>query len=192
MNLQEDPDFVKLSEFPLYEVSKVGVIRLAGHNRIIAPSINKGGEAYVHLRSSDPAVKKRTTRSLGKLIAETFLGPPQDIEGQAVVLFKDGNKANCNLSNLVWRPRWFAPVYYKAIEDPHYAKHFVYLKHKATGHIFETRREAAIFVGEHPNLLDSQNIYISKPYTNPEDNPWELMQTLPSYVMDNDFWGDHL
>lgn len=42
-------------------------------------------------------------RVVGRVIAETFIGPPP--EGKPFVLYRDGNKYNCSLSNLYYASR---------------------------------------------------------------------------------------
>src|ERR1035437_7091866 len=47
------------------------------------------------------------TRSVALLVAETFLpDPPRDDFTTPIQL--DGDRSNCRVDNLMWRPRWFA------------------------------------------------------------------------------------
>jgi hypothetical protein len=47
-------------------------------------------------------------RSLAKLICETFVPIPKQAVPFTTPIHLNGNSADCQASNLLWRPRWFA------------------------------------------------------------------------------------
>lgn len=46
------------------------------------------------------------SRSLPLLVARVFI--PQDLEAFDTPIHLDGDKMNCSVDNLMWRPRWFS------------------------------------------------------------------------------------
>jgi len=107
--------------YPGYSASTYGRVRNDKRLHVLTP---------VALRDARPFVKlyvgpTQVTRSLSKLVCETFI-PPN--EGWDTSIHLDGNLWNCKVENLDWRPRWFAikhaqqfrrrlPEYKKAVRE---------------------------------------------------------------------------
>lgn len=51
-------------------------------------------------------------RAVPLLVAKTFLPSPER-EDFTTPIHLDANRCNCNVENLMWRPRWFAVAFHK-------------------------------------------------------------------------------
>ena len=93
-----------------YYINKNGDVKSTkGNNeRILKQKVAKNGYHTVNL-TQRIGRKTSVTVPVHKLVALAFLGtpptPPGRTKGCSVVKFKDGNKANCDLSNLRWSKR---------------------------------------------------------------------------------------
>lgn len=83
----------EISEYPTYEVSSLGRVRIKKNKKIRKYGTNKQKVAFVILYSL--GVPK--CKAVHRLVAETFLGPVPDGH---IVKHKDGNTANNELDNL--------------------------------------------------------------------------------------------
>jgi hypothetical protein len=54
---------------------------------------------------------KQEVRSLARIVAHVYLGPPDQIFDTPIHL--DGDRTNCSVDNLMWRPRWYAVRYHQ-------------------------------------------------------------------------------
>lgn len=97
-----------LPEFPGYMVSSLGNIYNSRTKRNRKPTINQQGIAAVTFSVHGGLY----TRSIALLVANAFV-PFSDNYHYDTPLHKDGDRANCQASNLVWRPRWFARRYHR-------------------------------------------------------------------------------
>lgn len=105
--------------YPQYHVSSLGrvskVLDANGATRIVPISINQKGHRFVPLRT---ATGKMNQRVVNKLVATSFL-KPEDRHIMQSVIHLDGDRGNLRVENLCWRPRWFAPKFFKQFTIPH-------------------------------------------------------------------------
>lgn len=98
-------DWVPIQGFPGYSVSTLGQVRRDSSGRILRIKVNQYGVPYVGLmREWD-----QRQRSLGLIVARAFIPNSSDIFDTPINL--DGDRFNCAVDNLMWRPRWFAVKY---------------------------------------------------------------------------------
>ena len=84
------------------------------------------------------------TQSVAVIVAQAFL--PEHPEHFDTVIHLDGDKQNCHLDNLMWRPRWFAREYHRQL------KHDLELFYAAfedirSGELFDSSLDAAARYG---------------------------------------------
>jgi hypothetical protein len=97
----------EIIEFPGYSVSDTGMVRNDVTGLILRHSPNTRGIATVGLVKSRGVQFKR---SVSVLVADAFITAARSIEFDTPIHL-DGNKMNCHVNNLAWRPRWFALEY---------------------------------------------------------------------------------
>lgn len=95
--------------FERYEVSNLGRVINLGRDRILSPSINRQGISKVTMFDENGAA---TSKSVALLVAQAFLEPHPRLAFDSVIQL-DGDRTNCNVENLMRRPRWFAMQYHK-------------------------------------------------------------------------------
>lgn len=88
-------DWVKINEFPNYEISNSGSIKNVRTGHILKPSISKRGYPVVNLYKNG----KGHLKTVHLLFAKAFLPNPLKL---TQINHIDGNKSNFNLSNLEW------------------------------------------------------------------------------------------
>lgn len=145
-----EAEWCPLWEFPGYWISNTGLVRHIDRQYPVATHINNTGSVYVSLWRDN----KAHNRTLPLLVASTFLEAPQfDTFDTPINL--DGDRRNNNVSNLAWRPNWFARRYRQQFKNNKrgYKIPVVLLD---TGERFPTSWEAAIKYG----LID-QDILIA-------------------------------
>jgi hypothetical protein len=98
-------EWTPVEGFPDYSVNPLGQVRKDASGRLLVPRVNQYGVPYVGLMREGVQV----IRSLPRLVAKTFLSPQSPIFDTPINL--DGDRLNCAVANLAWRPRWYA-VYY--------------------------------------------------------------------------------
>lgn len=99
--------WLEIPDFPGYSVSDSGLVRNENDGRILARGVNQSGLAYVCLYRRKQQYKK----GLALLVADAFLNRPTYVhhrETFTTPINLDGNRLNNDVSNLMWRPRWFA------------------------------------------------------------------------------------
>lgn len=104
-----------IREFPMYSINEEGRIRNDNTGRILRQSINEQGILYVGLTSSQDGQQYK--RSVAHMVAKTFLGKPLPIWFNTPIHL-DGNRLNCRIDNLMWRPRPFAVRYHQQFDHP--------------------------------------------------------------------------
>lgn len=104
--------WMRVQDFPKYEVSFEGVIRNISTGRRMAQNPNQFGDLTVGLSRNG----KQYTRSVKVIVAKAFV-PGQDMKFNTAMLL-DGNKNNVHSANIVWRPRWLAWEYTHQFENP--------------------------------------------------------------------------
>lgn len=100
-----DEEWRVIEEFPNYLISDHGQVMNKETGRFIKESITRSRIVKVGLVGGD----RQYTRSLTKLVAETFVSGRSDVFNTPIQL--DGDPRNNYADNLVWRPRWFAWKY---------------------------------------------------------------------------------
>lgn len=132
-----------IESFPDYEVNPRGEIkrtnRRQGQPEIKGTRLNHGGDLIIDLNRDD----KRHTRKVSLLVAQAFLGEPESDAFNSVI-HKDGDKTNCHVSNLVWRPRWFVVEYNRMFLTKPYN---VSVEIVETGEVFGTLRDLCVKYG---------------------------------------------
>lgn len=98
--------WLTIIEFPNYSVSEDGQIRNDREDRLMSISPNTRGIATVGLADRG----KTCRRSVSVLVAEAFITTARSLEFNTPIHL-DGDKLNCRVDNLAWRPRWFALEY---------------------------------------------------------------------------------
>ena len=126
-----------IREFPGYEVSYTGLVYNANTGRTLSATANSRGIATVGLMKNGVQQK----RSLARLVADHFLEAVSPAFDTPIHL--DGNRFNCDVRNLAWRPIWFARLYHDQFKYPlsQYGLHPVEVVE--TGERFPDVREAA-------------------------------------------------
>jgi hypothetical protein len=147
-------DWVKIPEFSNYSINQRGEVRNDDLGHLMRITQNQAGVAMVGLTRD----KIQYRRGVAHLVAEMFLDP-HPYETFTTPINLDGDRMNCRLENLMWRPRWFAVKYHKQFEikRPRQTP-VVDIK---TGEEFPDTREAAVKYG----LLDKEIFLAAKAKT---------------------------
>ena len=103
-----------IPDFSNYMVSSFGRIRNIKHERLVKLSRTNRGAVKVSLYDG----KSRVTKSVKVLVADAFLNGRSENFDTAMHL--DGDQTNNNVSNLVWRPRWFCWKYARQFSHINY------------------------------------------------------------------------
>ena len=122
--------------FPNYEASDRGTIRNSRSGRLLVPSHNQQGILKVNLTGD----WGRCTRSVHLLVAQALLPPPTRFDFDSAIHL-DGNRDNCYISNLVWRPRHFAVRFYSQMESSNYRNARAVVIDTDTGRQYKTIRD---------------------------------------------------
>ena len=108
----------ELEEFPNYAVSSLGEFVNMRTDRTVNTSKNQQGHAKITLYKN----KMLVTRSAAQLVANTFLERPYPHWDTPIHL--DGDLMNCEVDNLMWRPRWYAVRYHRQFMYPTFHEDF--------------------------------------------------------------------
>lgn len=90
-----DEEWKTIAEFPCYEISNKGNVRNARNGYLRKPSVGKRGYYVFSMRKNG----KTYLRTLHVMLARAFIENPNNYP---CVNHIDGNKLNCDLSNLEW------------------------------------------------------------------------------------------
>lgn len=107
-------DWVPVAGFPGYSINPLGQVSRDSTGRLLVPRYNQYGVPYVGLMRD----WQQCIRSLPRLVARAFLPRPSEIFDTPVQI--DGDRSNCKVENLMWRPRWYAVLYNRQFEDGRY------------------------------------------------------------------------
>ena len=107
----EPEEWRVLLEFPYYEVSTYGNVRRVGS--VVPLSTSFVDNRYLKVSIQD-VHRKRCTKLIKRLVAETFI--PQPFPNWDTVIVLDNDQLNMHVSNLMWRPRRYAWNYFKQFE----------------------------------------------------------------------------
>lgn len=105
-------DWCEIVEFPGYSVSSHGRIRNDRTRRIMVVTVNQRGIVNVGLVRAGDQYK----RSVAVLVAQAFLSSPGHPAFDTPIHL-DGDRLNNHVSNLMWRPRWFAVKYHQQFSN---------------------------------------------------------------------------
>lgn len=130
--------WVPIQDFPGYSVSSFGRVRRDASGRILRVKVTQYGVPYVGLmRNWD-----QHQRSLALLVANAFLVPPSGAFDTPINL--NGNRFDCSIENLMWRPRWFAVKYNQQFTHGRYDRPLLApIRAIDTGETFRDSFEAA-------------------------------------------------
>jgi hypothetical protein len=98
--------FRPIPEFPDYQINEAGDV-INRHGKLLTRSYNQRGIPTVGMMCK--GVQYR--RSVPKLVAQQFLKPHR-FEAFDTPVQIDGDRTNCHVTNLEWRPNWFAYKYH--------------------------------------------------------------------------------
>ena len=106
-----------IEDFPDYSVSDHGRVRSNKTGRILVLTVNQFGLQQVGLRRDG----RQWHRSVPLLVAKAFLPelPVRHKRPFDTPINLDGNRLNNHVSNLAWRPRWFAIMYNRQFQQPY-------------------------------------------------------------------------
>lgn len=127
--------------FPGYSVNEEGEVRHDSNLRPLRVQINQFGVPYVCM-VRDYEQKKR---SLPRLVANAFI--PRGLEAFDTPINLDGDRMNCNVDNLMWRPRWFAIRYVQQFKEPPRYRVNRPLRALDSSEVYPTSLEAVIRYG---------------------------------------------
>lgn len=128
--------------FDNYSVSDHGHIRNDLRCRMVSVSLNQQGLPKVSM-IRHPG-EGQITLGVAKIVATTFVERPFDNCDSVINL--DGDRTNCHMDNLAWRPRWYSIAYHNQFDtDEHVGSADVICNE--TGEIFRSCRQAAVFYG---------------------------------------------
>lgn len=99
-------EWKEIPGFPLYQVSRYGQVKRNDRENSVGVHLNQQDVAYVSLMRGD----EQFHRGLARLVALAFI--PKSIETFDTPINLDGDRLNCDVGNLMWRPRWFAIQYH--------------------------------------------------------------------------------
>lgn len=100
-------EWARIEGFPGYGVNRLGQVCNLSTGRILRLQQNQVGVVFVGMMDEDGWQKQR---GVARMVAHAFL--PQDLDAFDTPIQIDGDRWNCDLSNLAWRPRWFAIRYH--------------------------------------------------------------------------------
>lgn len=121
--------WLPLQDYPGYSASEFGQIRNDRRSSVLTIVKAETGHTYVGLMKNGVQVK----RSVGKLIAETFVPKPMQSHFTTPIHL-DGDLSNCYASNLLWRPKWFAMQFTQQFRKPQ--PYHDPVRDKSTGEVF--------------------------------------------------------
>jgi hypothetical protein len=143
--------WLRIEEFPTYAVSDHGRVMNTVTELCKNPSKNQQGILIVNFSVHN----KQHVRAVVGLVAKAFLDDVERPGHFDTPIHMDGNKENCHVENLAWRPRWFAVKYHRQFYPEERARRYGYrqpVEIIETGEVFPTSWEAAVKYG----LLDWQ------------------------------------
>lgn len=131
--------WVEAPGFPRYLVSSLGRIRAVKTDRILRPSRNQQGHLKVNLMRDGEI----HTRTVNHLVARAFLPEPER-EDFISVIHLNGDKSDCSVHNLQWRPRYFAIQYHQQFANRNFRNAHIPVEDMKTGKKYTTVQEAVV------------------------------------------------
>jgi hypothetical protein len=121
-----------------YSISSRGQIRHDLTERPLKRSYSKLGEPYVSFRIDGHLIRRQVI----SYMAEFWMEPhPNELFDTPMHL--DGDRHNCHVSNLIFRPRWFVIAFNKEVQEdrwPSWEKRF---RIRETGEVFQNPYECS-------------------------------------------------
>ena len=127
--------------FPGYSVSPLGQVMHDATGRVLQVRINQYGVPYVGLMRDG----RQCIRSLPRLVASSYIPHPNEVFDTPINL--DGERLNCAVDNLEWRPRWYAVQYGKQFEERYPNPIDAPVRNTDTGEVFPDSLTAACNYG---------------------------------------------
>lgn len=161
-------EWVPVLGFPGYSVNPLGQVKNDSTKRLLATRVNQYGVAYVGLMRD----WKQHIRSLPKLVALAFLPATNEIFDTPINL--DGDRMNCHVDNLMWRPRWYAVDYFNQFTERYDNPIDVSVRASETGETFPDSFAAACRYG----LLEKEVVLsiLNRTITWPTYQRFELVE----------------
>lgn len=158
--------WVPVDGFPGYSVNPLGQVRKDSTGRVLHTRLNQYGVPYVGLMRD----WRQCIRSLPRLVATAFVPSPSPIFDTPINL--DGDRQNCRVENLAWRPRWYAVLYNQQFKDPYENPINAPIREINKNEIFSDSLTAACNYG----LLEREVVLsvLNKTYTVPTYQQFEL------------------
>lgn len=98
-------EWVAIEEFPMYSVNALGHVKNNDTDHRLSVRVNQDGIPYVGLVRG----LRQYIRSLPRLVANTYISQPHPAFNTPINL--NGDRTDCRVENLMWRPRWYARFY---------------------------------------------------------------------------------
>lgn len=105
--------WVPVSGFPGYSVNPLGQVKKDDTGRILQVRLNQYGVPYVGMMRG----WKQCSRVLPRLVLNAFKPQPNNIWDTPIHL--DGDRTNCHVDNLEWRPHAHAVRYNRQFHEPY-------------------------------------------------------------------------
>lgn len=136
-----EDEWVPVQGFLGYSVNPLGQVQKDSTKRLLHTRLNQYGVPYVGLMRD----WRQCIRSLPRLVATAFLPTPNEIFDTPINL--DGDRTNCHVDNLMWRPRWYAIYYVNQFKDPYGNPIEVPVRALETKEVFANSLDAACRYG---------------------------------------------
>jgi hypothetical protein len=109
-----DQDWKDILGFPGYAINPYGdIANTQRGGRALRYDINQQGVVHVSLYFRG----RQYRRAVARMVAEAFLPPPR-FSHYDTPIHLDGDRTHLHVSNLDWRPRWYAIEYHRQFWDP--------------------------------------------------------------------------
>lgn len=143
MSSQEDWETIE--EFPRYSISSQGRVMNVETQRILKLSRSSGGTPLVGLKNYG---EQQRPRLVATLVADAFL-QDQKSEVYNTPINLNGDRLDCRVSNLMWRPRFYAIKYHRQFSTPGWNRPntSVPIMETTTKTIFQHTHAAGIYYG---------------------------------------------
>lgn len=138
-----------IEDFPGYSVSDHGRVRTDKSGRILRLSLTQFGLLQVGMMRDGTQYH----RSVPLLVAKAYIPQPSGRFNTPINL--DGDRHNNHVSNLVWRPRWFAAKYNRQFNFPYVNPILAPVVDLETGEVSENSTECAKRYG----LLEQEVVF---------------------------------
>lgn len=134
-------EWIAVEGFPGYSVNPLGQIKKDSTGRLLHTRINQYGVPYVGLMRE----WRQCIRSLPRLVATAFVEQPNEIFDTPINL--DGDRSNCHVDNLQWRPRWYAVLYNNQFRERYQNPISAPVREVKSGKTFADSFEAGCYFG---------------------------------------------